>query len=93
MSEAKGNRITASLDEGRNDEQRNEPIEDIWVSGEDLGPGDAYREGAYVVFTAQYHRRRGFCCHSGCRHCPFREPEIAAKSSVLPAPADDLPRR
>ncbi len=34
--------------------------------------GDVYYtpEG-YLVFTAQYHRRRGYCCQSGCRHCPF----------------------
>ena len=32
---------------------------------------DFYREGAYVVFTADYHLRRGYCCESGCRHCPY----------------------
>ena len=32
---------------------------------------DFYREGAYVVFTAGYHLRRGYCCESGCRHCPY----------------------
>ncbi|HJQ35193.1 MAG TPA: DUF5522 domain-containing protein [Pyrinomonadaceae bacterium] len=37
------------------------------VEGEDF-----YREGAYVVFTARYHLRRGYCCESGCRHCPYR---------------------
>jgi hypothetical protein len=26
-----------------------------------------------VVFTEAYHRRRGYCCGSGCRHCPWRE--------------------
>ena len=38
-----------------------------------LQPGDFYHtpEG-YLVFTAQYHLRRGFCCGSGCRHCPWR---------------------
>lgn len=37
-----------------------------------LQPGDFYYtpEG-YLVFTAQYHRRRGYCCQSGCRHCPW----------------------
>ena len=34
---------------------------------------DFYREGAYVVFTASYHLRRGYCCESGCRHCPYGE--------------------
>lgn len=24
-----------------------------------------------MVFTAQYLRRRGYCCGSGCRHCPY----------------------
>lgn len=44
------------------------------VEGEDF-----YREGAYVVFTARYHLRRGRCCESGCRHCPYRgESESAA---------------
>ena len=25
----------------------------------------------YRVFTEAYHLRRGRCCESGCRHCPF----------------------
>src|ERR1043165_1101917 len=33
---------------------------------------DFYREGAFVVFTARYHLRSGYCCESGCRHCPYR---------------------
>ena len=24
-----------------------------------------------MVFTAEYHLRRGYCCGSGCRHCPY----------------------
>jgi len=43
-----------------------------WVTGDDLQPGDAYMEGPYVVFTAQFHLRRGYCCNSQCRHCPYR---------------------
>ena len=41
----------------------------------DLLPGDFYYEGPYLVFTEQYHLRRGSCCHSGCRHCPYGEAE------------------
>jgi hypothetical protein len=38
-----------------------------------LEPGDYYFEGPYMVFTAAYHLKRGYCCESGCRHCPYRE--------------------
>lgn len=33
---------------------------------------DYYSEGAVIVFTACYLLRRGYCCESGCRHCPYR---------------------
>jgi hypothetical protein len=36
------------------------------VEGEDY-----YLEGAVMVFTASFLLRRGYCCESGCRHCPF----------------------
>src|SRR6266850_8017022 len=32
---------------------------------------DYYWEGPAMVFTAAYLRRRGYCCDSGCRHCPY----------------------
>ncbi len=37
-----------------------------------LEPGDYYvsPEG-YLVFTEQYHRKRGYCCGNRCRHCPY----------------------
>ena len=25
----------------------------------------------YVVFTEAYHLKRGYCCKSGCKHCPY----------------------
>ena len=33
-----------------------------------------------MVMTEKYHLHRGFCCKSGCRHCPYgfkkeKEPE------------------
>ena len=28
-----------------------------------------------MVFTAAYHLKRGHCCDSGCRHCPYPPPE------------------
>jgi len=36
------------------------------VAGEDY-----YSECDAIVFTARYHLRRGYCCESGCRHCPY----------------------
>ncbi|EMS34851.1 hypothetical protein C943_03173 [Mariniradius saccharolyticus AK6] len=39
-----------------------------------LRPGDYYfNEKGLMVFTEKYHLRRGYCCGSGCRHCPYRE--------------------
>ena len=37
-----------------------------------LEPEDFYYENGLMVFTAAYHLKRGYCCNSGCRHCPFR---------------------
>ncbi len=34
---------------------------------------DYYMDGGYFVFTEKYHLKRGYCCKSGCRHCPFKK--------------------
>jgi len=47
-----------------------------------LEPGDYYVEGQNIVFTAVYHLKRGSCCGSGCRHCPYRDPD--AESTANP---------
>jgi hypothetical protein len=52
---------------------------DDLIEGEDY-----YCEGAYMVFTAAYHLRKGECCGSGCRHCPY-EPRWT-KGATTPAP-------
>ena len=46
--------------------------EKVTTSREDLGPEDFYYEGPYLVFTAAYHLKRGYCCNSDCRHCPYK---------------------
>ena len=28
------------------------------------------KEG-YKIFTEKYHLKRGYCCKSGCKHCPY----------------------
>jgi hypothetical protein len=51
------------------------------VGAEDQPPArpvegvDYYVENGYWVFTAAYHLKRGNCCDSGCRHCPYRDRE------------------
>jgi hypothetical protein len=32
---------------------------------------DYYIENGYFVFTAYYLKKRGTCCGSGCRNCPY----------------------
>ncbi len=32
---------------------------------------DFYYENGLMVFTAEYLKNRGYCCRSGCRHCPY----------------------
>jgi Family of unknown function (DUF5522) len=27
----------------------------------------------FIVFTEAYHLKRGYCCQSGCRHCPWKK--------------------
>ena len=48
-----------------------------------LEPGDYYYspEG-YLVFTEQYHLKRGHCCQSGCRHCPYGFHDQKGKGKV-----------
>ena len=32
---------------------------------------DYVMEGDLLVFTAAYHLKRGHCCNSKCRNCPY----------------------
>lgn len=43
-----------------------------YFSKPQLEPEDFYYspEG-YIVFTEKYHLKRGYCCQSGCKHCPY----------------------
>ncbi|MEZ4902222.1 MAG: DUF5522 domain-containing protein [Spirosomataceae bacterium] len=38
-----------------------------------LSPEDYYIDPTtgFLVFTEVYHQKRGYCCKSGCRHCPY----------------------
>ena len=28
-------------------------------------------EDGMLVFTREFHLKRGYCCKSGCKHCPY----------------------
>jgi hypothetical protein len=37
-----------------------------------LEPEDFYTtEEGFIIFTEKYHLKRGQCCLSGCKHCPY----------------------
>jgi hypothetical protein len=50
-----------------------------------LSPEDYYLENGLIVFTAAYHLKRGNCCGSGYRHCPYEHVNVP---SQLPAPPE-----
>jgi hypothetical protein len=41
--------------------------------GQQFTEGEDYylNEKGLITFTEKYHLRRGYCCGSGCRHCPY----------------------
>ncbi|MFK7932398.1 MAG: DUF5522 domain-containing protein [Saprospiraceae bacterium] len=39
---------------------------------------DFYKEKGLYVFKAWYHLKRGSCCGSGCRHCPYAYKNVTA---------------
>jgi len=37
-----------------------------------LAKEDFYKsKDGYIIFTEKYHLKRGYCCKSGCKHCPY----------------------
>lgn len=48
------------------EERETGPARTKLVEGEDF-----YYQGPYLVFTEAFLRARGYCCESGCRHCPY----------------------
>ncbi len=45
------------------------------------GP-EFYLEGGLLVFTEAHHLKRGSCCGSGCRHCPFEPRGLKGNPAV-----------
>ena len=55
-----------SADENIPDKEDDAKAPASLIEGEDY-----YLEGSMMVFTERFLLRRGFCCESGCRHCPY----------------------
>lgn len=51
----------------RNETQRTPEKSDFGLKPEDYYLDEYGR----VVFTEAHHLERGYCCKSGCRHCPY----------------------
>ena len=48
-----------------------QPVDVALLRGALAEEKDYYMERGTFVFTESYLRRRGYCCGSGCRHCPY----------------------
>jgi|TARA_R110001583_G_scaffold4356_10_gene25362 hypothetical protein len=43
---------------------------------------DSYWDGDKMIMTERYHLKRGSCCGSGCRHCPFWPPYVKLNKEI-----------
>ena len=41
-----------------------------------------YSDEGYIIFTEAYHLKRGYCCQSLCKHCPWGFGKKKASSSA-----------
>lgn len=41
------------------------------LSEKNTGPDFYYDENGKTIFTEHYLTKRGSCCGSGCKHCPY----------------------
>jgi hypothetical protein len=57
--------------------QAQSPVRPVPKEGEDF-----YWEGPYMVFTESWHLKRGYCCGSACRHCPWNHENVPKKSDA-----------
>eukprot|EP00571_Detonula_confervacea_P008212 CAMPEP_0172322392 /NCGR_PEP_ID=MMETSP1058-20130122/45748_1 /TAXON_ID=83371 /ORGANISM="Detonula confervacea, Strain CCMP 353" /LENGTH=672 /DNA_ID=CAMNT_0013038125 /DNA_START=44 /DNA_END=2062 /DNA_ORIENTATION=+ len=50
---------------------------------------DLYKDPAtgYNVYTEYAHKKRGKCCGSGCRHCPYNHANVKDKTKRIQQPA------
>jgi len=49
------------------------PASQIVMEDKELKEGEDFYfdPNGLMVLTAEYLKKRGYCCESGCRHCPY----------------------
>lgn len=57
----------SNKDEKNDEKESNLPPDYKLIKGEDYYLDDLGR----YVFTSEYLLKRGYCCESGCKHCPY----------------------
>jgi len=75
--------MSESARERSSNERSEEPCSTPSITPAPLESEDFYYENGLMVFTAAYHLKRGSCCNSGCRHCPFRGSSVGAEAGRL----------
>lgn len=50
--------------------------ENVVVLNQKYAIEDYYYENGFLIFTSEYHLKRGYCCKNGCRHCPYSYKKI-----------------
>ncbi len=67
--------MSHSIDETPDGYQTKAPV------GPEMHPQDFSIENGLLVFTEAYHLKRGYCCGSGCRHCPYWPRHVQGNTS------------
>jgi len=49
---------------------------------------DYYLEKGSIILTEEYLVRRGKCCSSGCRHCPYWPPHTKGSDVIKEKPKE-----
>jgi hypothetical protein len=51
--------------------------------GPKLQPNEFYYDNqGRIVMTEEYHKRRGSCCGSGCKHCPYEPKHLKGTKNL-----------
>ena len=62
----------------RNNSTKSEINKNLACSEKVLVENDDFyiNTNGFVVFTSEYHKKRGYCCKNNCLNCPYFQNEI-----------------